>query len=93
MVKAGKYQAEILVFEVKKDSKFPDGIKAKYLLKDIELNSARLLVDNHAPYGFHMHTELPGNHESRTELKVSNYMEALDLFFEEVGRILKNEEN
>lgn len=48
-------------------------------------------MDNHEPFGFHMHTELPRNHEVRIELKVEDHDAALGLFYEEVERILKNE--
>ena len=91
-VKPGKYQTIVKVYEVEKSKKFPQGIKAKFLLQDVENNSPRLLVDNHEPYGFHMHTKLPGDHDHRVELNVDTYQEAMTIFFDEIERILKNEE-
>ncbi len=91
-IKNGKYVAIIKVMEVSKNNKFPDGIKAKFVLQDIELGFARLLVDNHQPFGFHMHTKMPQEKDHREVLESTNYSEALDMFFEEVERIVKNEE-
>ena len=88
----GRFVMSLKVYEVEKGKKFPDGIKAKYLLQDVANGVARLLVDNHQPYGFHMHTKLPADHAHRETLTVKNCQEALNFFLEEVGRILKNEE-
>ena len=87
----GKYVVTVTVYSVDQSKKFPDGIKAKFLLQTEE-GIAKLLIDNHQPYGFHMHTQLPHNHSHREILDVKDYQEAMDFFFEEVGRIVKNEE-
>ena len=92
VIRRGKYQVDIKVFEVEKSRKFPGGIKAKFLLRDIELGFPRLLMDNHEPYGFHMHTRLPEEKQHRLALDVADYNEALDLFLEEVERIVGHEE-
>jgi hypothetical protein len=92
VLKDGRFVAMVTVFEVKKDKKFPDGIKAKFLLQDAHGGFARLLIDNHEPYGFHMHTKLPENSDFRIELDVTDYNEALEYFLNEVERIIKNEE-
>lgn len=92
VIRRGKYAVDMKVFEVQKSKKFPGGIKAKFLLKDIELGFARLLVDNHEPFGFHMHTKLPEEKDHRMELDVIDYNEAMALFFEEVERIANDEE-
>ncbi len=34
------------------------------------------MIDNHAPYGFHEHDELPENHESRVTIHVKSWQEA-----------------
>lgn len=88
----GKYVVLIKVYEVGKSKKFPEGIKAKFVLKNAEQGFARLLVDNHQPYGFHMHTRLPQDREHREILDVKDHEEALALFFAEVERIIENEE-
>lgn len=51
----------------------------------------RLIVDNHAPFGFHMHTELPENKDVRVQLPVKTYEDALEEFLQEVERIVKDE--
>lgn len=83
-----KYLVELIVYGVAKNDKFPDGIKVKYILIDLEKNLPRLLVDNHEPLGFHMHTGLPENHQVRIKLDVKDYREARDCFFDEVERII-----
>jgi hypothetical protein len=89
----GKYTVTITVYEVEKSKKFPEGIKAKFLLQDSEDGTARLLVDNHQPFGFHMHTKLPRDKDHREVLDVKDHEEALAFFMTEVERIIKNEEN
>jgi hypothetical protein len=49
-------------------------------------------VDNHEPFGFHMHTELPEQHETRIQLAVTDHNAALALFYQEIERILKDEQ-
>jgi hypothetical protein len=92
VIQDGKYVVIIRVYEVEKSKKFPNGIKAKYLLKNVEQGFARLLVDNHEPYGFHMHTKLPLDTQHREHLKINSHEEALSFFLAEVERITKNEE-
>jgi hypothetical protein len=50
-------------------------------------------VDNHLPFGFHMHTKLPHDKDHREILDVKDHEEALSFFMVEVERIIKNEEN
>ena len=73
----GKYVMTVVVYSVEKSKKFPDGIKAKFLLQDAEEGSAKLLIDNHQPYGFHMHTRMPRSKDwwrnySRKDLSVTH---------------------
>lgn len=86
-----RYRAVLFVASVTKGKKFPTGIKAKYVLIDAEGGFPRLLVDNHEPYGFHMHVKLPEEKEVRVSLSVKDHNEALDLFFGEVERIIAHE--
>jgi hypothetical protein len=88
---SGHYRIILNVLEVSVSRKFPFGIKAKFLLLDDMGNFPRLLVDNHEPFGFHMHTQLPGDSNVRIKLTVKDYNEALELFYLEVERIVKNE--
>ena len=53
------FRVEAKVYEIEPTEKYPEGIKARFVLIDVENNLARLLVDNHSPYGFHIHTGLP----------------------------------
>lgn len=87
-----RYQVVLYALEVPVSDKFPQGIKAKYVLIDADGNFPRLLVDNHEPYGFHMHTQLPETHEVRLELDVADYNAALAVFYQEVERIVKDEQ-
>lgn len=88
----GRYRVVASVLAVDKSEKFPDGIKAKFVLIDLDNNVPRLLVDNHAPFGFHIHTTLPEDSENRVELDVKNFGDAYDEFLKQVERVLKNEE-
>ncbi len=87
-----RFRVVLKVYEVTPSRKFPDGIKAKYVLIDVVQNAERLLVDNHEPYGFHMHAGLPDEKSLRVKLKTENYLEALKEFNREVWRIIENEE-
>lgn len=72
--------------------KFPEGIKVSLALIDVIKKVPRLLIDNHAPFGFHVHTELPGNKDSRRVLKAKDYTEALDEFWR-LTKEITNDEN
>lgn len=74
----------------RKVKKYPDGIKAGFALIDSE-GTVRLLVDNHEPFGFHVHSRLPKNKKHRDKIETINYSEAMDLFFEEVRRIIRED--
>lgn len=87
-----RYRALIKVYEVTPSKKFPEGIKARFVLIDLEENVPRLLVDNHEPFGFHIHTALPHSKEVRVKMTVSDYLEALQEFKTEALRIVKDED-
>ena len=91
IINDGKYVVDIKVFKVTKSKKFPYGIKAKYILRDVENQLPRLLIDNHEPFGFHMHSKLPGQKDFRIKLDTNDYNKALNIFFKEIERIIKNE--
>ena len=76
-----RYHVSLMALRVPKSDKFPSGLKVKYVLIDSEGGFARLLIDNHEPFGFHMHTQLPEDHSVRETLNVADYNEALQLFF------------
>jgi hypothetical protein len=86
------YVAIIKVFEVKNDDKFPEGIKAKFILINKNSEEPELLIDNHEPFSWHIHNDLPHNHEKRETLKdIKNYNDALALFWREVEKVVNNE--
>jgi hypothetical protein len=88
---SSRYRIVLLVLEVPISKKFPSGIKAKFVMIDSEGDFPRLLVDNHEPFGFHMHTQLPEDANVRVELSVKDHHEALDIFLREAERISENE--
>ena len=87
-----RYRVELKVFEVDPSDKFPDGIKVSFALIDVIQKVPRLLVDNHAPFGFHVHEELPGKSDSRRKLNTKDYMQALDEFWR-LAKEISNAEN
>ncbi len=76
-----RYRVELKVFEVEAREKYPGGIKVSYVLFDSILRVPWLLVDNHAPYGLHVHEELPDNKDARRLLKTTDHLKALDEFW------------
>jgi len=90
--RTNRYVADIKVFGVPISEKFPEGIKARFILLDTVDGSARLLIDNHEPYGFHIHRRLPREPKHRESMKVADHNEALQQFLAEVERIVRNEE-
>lgn len=93
LVVSRRFTVLIKVQQVSKTQRFPDGIKARYVLLDHELGKPRLLIDHHAPLGFHLHPELPDNHSKRTAIESQDYKTALTFFWKEVERVLKNEKD
>ena len=87
-----RHRVELKVFEVEPSERFPDGIKVGFALLDIIDKVPRLLVDNHAPFGFHVHTELPKNKQARKPLATKDYQEALDAFWRLVKELVENED-
>lgn len=88
----GRYRAIVKVYKVTSSVKFPDGIKAKFVLIDVYKGVPRLVVDNHAPFGFHLHGELPSKKHKREPLQTTDYKEARELFLKEVRRIINEED-
>lgn len=83
----GRYKAKIRVFEVPKSLKFPDGYKVNCVLLDTNSKTVLLVLDNHQPFGYHIHTELPHNRNARMKIDVKTYEEAIKSFFKEVRRL------
>lgn len=87
----GRYEARIVAYEVSKSKKFPDGIKLSCVLLDTEEKVPRLLLDNHEPYGYHLHTKLPHDKSYRISVDVKNYEEAIEFFMQAASEVIENE--
>ncbi len=87
-----RYRVELRVYAVGASKKYPEGIKVRFALVDVIEKVPRLLIDNHAPFGFHVHTELPENKSSRQILETKDYLMALDEFWRLVKEITENED-
>lgn len=83
-----RFRVEIKVFEVGPSEKHPTGIKVRFTLIDVIEKVPRLLIDNHEPFGFHVHEELPDNKDARRLLETDDYVEALDEFWRLVRGVI-----
>lgn len=82
-----KFEAHINVYEVSNNLKFPDGYKVRCALVERASGSLHVLLDNHQPYGYHLHSRLPKDKNFRLSLDVTNYGEAIKLFFSLVRKV------
>lgn len=41
-----------------------------------------ILLDNHEPYGYHLHAKLPEDKNYRVSIDIRDYIEAIKFFFE-----------
>lgn len=89
----GRYEAHIKVLAVERTLKFPLGVKARFVLLDVKNNVAKFLIDNHEPYGFHMHTRLPNDPDQREKIDTDDYIEALRMFFRIAEGLVSNEKS
>lgn len=87
-----RFRVELKVYEVDSSKKYPEGIKAKFVLIDVINKQPLLLVDNHEPYGFHIHEELPDNKHQRTVLETKDFNEALEVFWTQTWKVLEYED-
>ncbi len=87
----GRFEAHIKVYEVSNRNKFPDGFKVSCALVELGTGVLRLLLDNHQPFGYHMHTKLPEDKSFRLSIYVLNHQEAIQLFFKHAEKVFKNE--
>ncbi len=87
----GRFETRIKAYEVTKSKKFPDGVKLSCVLLDLEEKIPRLLLDNHEPYGYHLHTKMPYDQKHRVPIKVETVEQAIEYFITEVRKVIKNE--
>jgi hypothetical protein len=71
------------VLAVEPIPKYPEGINATFVLIDTKLGLPRLLVDNHAPFGFHLHEGRP--------MRSTHYLDAMEEFIQKMREILSDE--
>jgi len=83
-----RYRVELRAYKVKPSAKYPEGVKVRYVLIDVIDKKPRVLVDNHAPFGFHAHTRLPEDKSYRRSLATHDYLEALREFQRLVSEVL-----
>lgn len=89
-IKMGDYVAKMKIQSVPPNANRPDGFKINFILLRLADFERVLLVDNHAPFGYHMHAN-PSNPKERVTLEVSSPFEALDIFVKKAKEI-SNEE-
>lgn len=87
----GRYIARVRVLKVSKGVKFPDGYKVRCVLIDRVRDTPVLLLDNHHPFGYHIHTRLPKDKSERVVIAISSYVEAIEAFMDEAKRLIDNE--
>ena len=86
------FEWELKAYKTEGSTKHPEGVKTRFALIDVRKRKPRLVIDNHAPFGFHVHEGLPEN-KSRRKLLTKDYMGALDEFWRLTREILKNEDS
>jgi hypothetical protein len=89
---SARFRVELNIFEVEPSKKFPGGIRVSFALIDAIAKVPRLLIDNHEPFGFHVHSELPKNKHARKLLAAKDCSEALNEFWRLIEDIIKNED-
>ncbi len=88
-VKMGNYIAHLKIQEVRPNYSRPDGHKVNFVLVDLRTLKPVLLLDNHAPFGYHVHPDAEQNHNERIEISVSSPYEALDIFLKKAKEIAR----
>ena len=79
-IKMGNYVAHMKIQTVPVSDNRPDGFKVNFVLIDLQDHQPVLLIDNHKPFGYHLHPTPDRNHDDRIELTVNSPFEALELF-------------
>lgn len=70
---------------------FAEGVSATFRLLRVNSNGEKdlvYLIDNHAPFGFHEHDNLPDNHDSRVLINTNSWQEAWIKFQEKCREII-----
>jgi hypothetical protein len=91
LLSEGRFEVRITAYQVTKSKKFPDGVKLSCVLLDLQQKSPRLLLNNHEPYGYHLHTKMPYDKTHRVTVSVKNFEEAIEFFMGEVPKVVTDE--
>ncbi len=86
-VKKGNFVAHMKIQAVPASDNRPDGFKVNFVLISSETQQAVLLVDNHKPFGYHLHPSPDRDHDDRIELTVKSPFEVLELFLQKAKEI------
>ncbi len=79
-------------FKILDPCQFPSGIKGSFILIDIRIQKPCLLIDNtDYPHEYHMHTNLPKDKYPKIFLGTKDYIEARNIFYAEVKRIINED--
>lgn len=84
---SGNFEGHIRIYKIPKSAKFPEGLKVSFSLVEIETGRLMVLLDNHAPFGYHLHTRLPEDKNFRVSINARTVQEALNTFYDEVDKI------
>lgn len=90
------YRVSVYVAETDDLVKYPEGVKAIFRLFRLNHEGSEelvILLDNHEPFGFHEHDELPGKHDSRESIRTDDWREAWRIFQERCKEIFNEIEN
>lgn len=77
------YRVSIFISEAKNTKMHPTGVRALFKLFRLNhegIEELIILIDNHEPYGFHEHSELPIQRKKRVSLPTDDWKEAWKLF-------------
>lgn len=72
--------AHIRVRKVPRNLNRPDGFKINCVLIDLRIGKPVLLLDNHYPFGYHIHPMPHVDKSKRESIQVSDPYEAIDIF-------------
>jgi hypothetical protein len=74
------FVAKIKLLSITPDKVRPDGFKLNCVLIDLRINRPVLILDNHEPFGYHLHSDPQVDHNQRETLIVDSPTEAIELF-------------
>lgn len=89
--KDGRFVAYVKALKVARNKRFPEGLKVRCTLVDQDHGTPLLLLDNHEPFGYHIHTKLPEDSDYRISIEVKSYAEAIEIFLKQVERLMNHE--